>query len=927
MINSRTQSLDGKTASELNGKYLLCAEHFESSQFMNPEKRCSLIHNAIPTIFMVPNPPKRLASMRASPSARIITPAKKARYVTENTITTLSNAQACVTSATKATLIEKIKCKSTSTRQSSSCQQPAERECHDVSIHYCDKSDTVATAALCNEKPRHADVIDDHDMTPRKTNLISKLNYANKCLSRARVSLWRLKQKQVQPVEASTMNHCGGLCQQLDALPDTAKQFITSQIHAMSVSSFGMRWSHQDKLLALGLYYKSPSAYRFMRRTFRLPTERTLQKYISGFNVTTGFECDYMLALQKRAESLNLHDRHVVVTFDGMSLRSSLKYLEHDDRIIGFEDTCGFSEPSNAAAKHVLQFMVRGISTRWKQPVGHFFVGNSVPASVLEKMLRALISKLETLGLIVAAVVCDQEASHRSCLASLKVTVENPSFQTSNGNTIYVMHDPPHLIKNVRNNLLTYDFVIGGDTISFKHIEKLYELESKNVLRFVPKLTKGHIELTNFKKMNVKLATQILSHSVACGLRSYIKLKQMSTDAEPTAAFVERINRLFDIMNSNSRTAKNKWQRPLSVNTVEQFHELADAVMWIKEWKFKSRKTGIVKDDLPFKQGLLMTLTALISVSRYLIDVQGFRFVLTSRFNQDVVENWFSCIRGKGHNNDSRTTIEYESASKSIAVNWLLEHPEKGSNCQLDCDSFIGLLKQAELSKIKTAVNNASQTGVTTDNDDFADSVCTYDNDVNFSGGSISDWSCVFSLTDVDANVVFYIAGYLSRKLTLAIMCKQCKVLYVTNKEKNKNSVGQHTTFLKMRQFDWSKYGLTSPSPQLYDLCCALERIVQLNIEGVMATRGVMGSLKDIVDSTVTVDSYPIDECCSDHKSWWLSTVVTVFLRIRIHHFVRIRNRELKALADAKKMKKQTEKKAETNARKPSRKAKKVMHL
>jgi hypothetical protein len=85
----------------------------------------------------------------------------------------------------------------------------------------------------------------------------------------------------------------------------------------------------------------------------------------------------------------------VVVTFDGMSLRSWLKYLEYDDRIVGFEDTSGFCDPSSNVAKHVLQF-VRGISTRWKHPVGHFFVGNSVDASVLKKMLMAVVSKLES---------------------------------------------------------------------------------------------------------------------------------------------------------------------------------------------------------------------------------------------------------------------------------------------------------------------------------------------------------------------------------------------------------------------------------------------------------------------------------------------------------------------------------------------------
>jgi hypothetical protein len=79
-----------------------------------------------------------------------------------------------------------------------------------------------------------------------------------------------------------------------------------------------------------------------MRHTFRLPSESTLKSYISGFAVTTGFDSDYMLALQKRAQSLSDNEKCVVLTFDGMSLRSSLKYLEYDDGIVGFEDLGSF---------------------------------------------------------------------------------------------------------------------------------------------------------------------------------------------------------------------------------------------------------------------------------------------------------------------------------------------------------------------------------------------------------------------------------------------------------------------------------------------------------------------------------------------------------------------------------------------------------
>ena len=122
-----------------------------------------------------------------------------------------------------------------------------------------------------------------------------------------------------------------------------------------------------------------------MRRAFCFPIVRPLRTFLSGFGITVGFHCDYMLALCKRVESMNEHEKFVVVTFDGIALRSSLKYLEHSDRIVGFEDMYSFKSSSAA-----LQFMVRGISTRWKQPVGHFFTSSSVNDDVLKAMTLGL---------------------------------------------------------------------------------------------------------------------------------------------------------------------------------------------------------------------------------------------------------------------------------------------------------------------------------------------------------------------------------------------------------------------------------------------------------------------------------------------------------------------------------------------------------
>ena len=96
---------------------------------------------------------------------------------------------------------------------------------------------------------------------------------------------------------------------------------------------------------------------------------------------------------------------------------------------------------------------------------------------------------------------------------------------------------------------------------------------------------------------------------------------------------------------------------------------------------------------------------------------------------------------------------------------------------------------------------------------------------------------------------------------------------------------GKHTVLMEMRQFEWAKYGLACPSPQLYDLCRAVEQIVQLNMEALIAGPRVMGNLKEIVVRGISIDSYPIDACCPDHKLFWLNNAITLYLRVRIHHF------------------------------------------
>lgn len=85
--------------------------------------------------------------------------------------------------------------------------------------------------------------------------------------------------------------------------------------------------------------------------------------------------------------------------------------------------------------------------------------------------------------------------------------------------------------------------------ISWKYFEKLYDIDHNMPMPICPKITKQHLEFKNSSKMRVRLAAQILSNSVAKGLRFYSSYNHELKDSTATAEFWDWMNSLFDAFN------------------------------------------------------------------------------------------------------------------------------------------------------------------------------------------------------------------------------------------------------------------------------------------------------------------------------------------------------------------------------------------
>ena len=85
--------------------------------------------------------------------------------------------------------------------------------------------------------------------------------------------------------------------------------------------------------------------------------------------------------------------------------------------------------------------------------------------------------------------------------------------------------------------------------IVWSHFWKVYNSEEQRGLKLIPKLTLEHVQLTPYSVMTVKLATQILSQSMANVINTYFPVNM-----HKTAELCEFADKFFDCLNVRNTT-------------------------------------------------------------------------------------------------------------------------------------------------------------------------------------------------------------------------------------------------------------------------------------------------------------------------------------------------------------------------------------
>ena len=163
------------------------------------------------------------------------------------------------------------------------------------------------------------------------------------------------------------------------------------------------------------------------------------------------------------------------------------------------------------------------------------------------------------------------------------------------------------------------------------------------------KLSKGHIEFQR-RKMNVKVAAQTLSSSVADAIEFLMKSGHPDfADAHGTIFFIRTVDQLFDLLNSRSPFGKG-FTKPLFLHDAARWKGIVErSVNYLIKLTDKAGLPLIQHRRKCFVLGFITALTSIRDLSCHLLGrpENPFKYVLTYKMSQDHLELLFACIRGK----------------------------------------------------------------------------------------------------------------------------------------------------------------------------------------------------------------------------------------------------------------------------------------
>lgn len=425
----------------------------------------------------------------------------------------------------------------------------------------------------------------------------------------------------------------------------------------------GSKYSEEVRMFSLNMRFLSPRAYQYLRQKFdlNLPHAATIRKWFSFSNSggNAGFTDTAFQILKKMSEEYKAIGKPICVSlaFDEMAIRTLVQWHHHLKKFGGFINfgTKEFEEDALPIAKNALVIMLNGINVKLTIPIAYFFITTLI-AEEKSIFIASVVKALTNIGIKVVNMTSDGLIANFAAYEILGAKFASdeivPYFQNvDNGQNVYVIHDAPHLIKLARNCLSDQKVLHDrlGRPVEWKFIERLYRYEKGELCAH--KLTKRHIDWKT-APMKVVLAAQTLSMSVAQSIKKLSKSGESMFDgSDGTVEFIERMDKTFNLFNSDTVIDGNIYKSPINQNTKASiFSFMDDMIDYIDGLTLQGKPITKTQRSTAFT-GFKSNMMALKHMYQDLVETKTIETLPTTSIQQDFLESFFGRMRsGNGCN-------------------------------------------------------------------------------------------------------------------------------------------------------------------------------------------------------------------------------------------------------------------------------------
>lgn len=261
--------------------------------------------------------------------------------------------------------------------------------------------------------------------TNNNRSIIKKLKkviaHQKKLLMAKRVMIFKLNKNLISLKLQNKNNKSIDFINLLRFPSENAKTLVKMQISRKKSST--KSWSLKEKQLALNIFYKSPSTYKFLyfSKQINLPGLTSIKRWIGNLRCLPGLNTSLFKQLKTKVDAMSRQEKYCSLVFDEIKIKNVLEYNKYLDLVEGYEDL-GSKGRTNQLAGQAMVFMIRGLYSSWKLLIAYFLPSTSVKHIMLADLITEVLERLFQCGLVVKVIIYDQGVSNVAAFKDLNMT-------------------------------------------------------------------------------------------------------------------------------------------------------------------------------------------------------------------------------------------------------------------------------------------------------------------------------------------------------------------------------------------------------------------------------------------------------------------------------------------------------------------------